>query len=215
MDFELTPEQQKLQKDAIEFARRELNTGVIERDLEQVVSREDWQKCADFGVQGLPISKEYGGREIDPVTIVAVMEGLGYGGSDEGLLFSINAHMWTNSIPILTYGTSDQKKSYLPGLCDGRLIAANGASEPGAGSDIFSMETRASKNGSEYVLNGRKIFVTNAPVADLFTIYATLDPKLGAAGICGFIIEKGTPGLSVGKRKDKMGLCTVVMGEIR
>jgi alkylation response protein AidB-like acyl-CoA dehydrogenase len=68
------------------------------------------------------------------------------------------------------------------------------------------METRVRKDGSDYVLNGRKIFVTNAPVADLFIIYATLDPKLGAAGICGFIVEKGTPGLGVGKKKDKMGL---------
>jgi len=130
------------------------------------------------------------------------------------LLFSINAHMWTNSIPLLKYGTTEQKKKYLPGLCDGSLIGANGASEPNSGSDIFSMQTRVSKDGSDYVLNGRKIFVTNAPVADLFTIYATLDPKLGAAGICGFIVEKGTRGLGVGKKKDKMGLRTALMAEL-
>lgn len=214
MNFELTPEQQKLQNAAIEFARRELNDGMIERDLEQIFSREGWQKCASFGVQGLPIPKEYGGREADPITIIAVMEGLGYGGSDEGLLFSINAHMWTNSIPIATYGTSEQKKKYLPGLCDGTLIAANGASEPDAGSDVFSMQTRVTKNGDHYILDGKKIFVTNAPVGDLFTIYATLDPKLGAAGICCFLAEKGTAGLTVGKKKDKMGLRTVLMAEV-
>src|SRR6266404_870698 len=214
MDFELTPEQQSLQSAAIEFARKELNNNMIERDAQQVFSRDGWEKCASFGVQGMPIPKDYGGRDADPITTIAIMEGLGYGGLDQGLLFSINAHMWTNSIPLLKYGTAEQKKKYLPGLSDGRLIGANGASEPNAGSDIFSMQTRVRKDGSDYVLNGRKIFVTNAPVADLFTIYATLDPKLGAAGICGFIVEKGTRGLGVGKKKDKMGLRTALMAEL-
>jgi alkylation response protein AidB-like acyl-CoA dehydrogenase len=214
MNFELTPEQQELQKAAIDFAAGELNRDMIERDARQLFSREAWQKCAAFGVQGMPIPKEYGGRGADPVTTIAVMEGLGYGGSDQGLLFAMNAHMWTNSIPILNYGTAEQKKKYLPGLCDGSLIAANGASEPNAGSDIFSMQTRATKHGADYVLDGRKIFVTNAPVADLFTLYATLDPKLGTAGICGFVVEKGTPGLTASEKKDKMGLRTALMGEI-
>ena len=214
MNFDLTPEQQTLQSAAIEFARRELNSNMIERDAQQVFSRDGWEKCAAFGVQGMPIPKEYGGRGADPITTITMMEGLGYGGSDQGLLFSINAHMWTNSIPLLTYGTTEQKKKYLPGLCDGSLIGANGASEPNAGSDIFSMQTRVRKDGSDYVLNGQKIFVTNAPVADLFTMYATLDPQLGAAGICAFIVEKGTRGLSVGKKKDKMGLRTALMAEL-
>jgi L-prolyl-PCP dehydrogenase len=135
--FELTPEQQTLQKAAIEFARQELNSNMIERDAQQVFSRDGWEKCASFGVQGMPIPKEYGGRDADPITTIAMMEGLGYGGSDQGLLFSINAHMWTNSIPLLKYGTTEQKQKYLPGLCDGSLIGANGASEPKAGSDIF------------------------------------------------------------------------------
>ena len=214
MDFDLTSEQQELQTAAIEFARRELNSSMIERDLQQVFSRDGWQKCASFGVQGLPIPKEYGGKGADPVTIIAVMEGLGYGGSDQGLLFAINAHMWTTSIPLLIYGTDEQKKKYLPGLCDGSLIGANGTTEPDAGSDAFSMQTRVVKDGSGYVLNGRKVFVTNAPLADLFVVYGTLDPKLGAAGICGFVIEKGTPGLSAGKRKDKMGLRTAIMADL-
>src|SRR5580704_17468290 len=215
MNFELTPEQEALQKAAIEFARRELNSNMIERDAQQVFSHDGWKKCAAFGVQGLPIPKEYGGGNADPITTIAIMEGLGYGGSDQGLLFSINAHMWTNSIPLLEYGTEEQKKRYLPGLCDGNLIGANGASEPSAGSDIFSMQTQVKKIGSDYVLNGRKIFVTNAPVADLFTIYATLDPQLGASGISAFVIEKGTPGLSVGKKKDKLGLRTALMAELQ
>jgi Acyl-CoA dehydrogenase, N-terminal domain/Acyl-CoA dehydrogenase, middle domain len=194
MEFELTPEQEDLQKEAIEFARRELNSNMIERDAQQVFSHEGWKKCAAFGVHGMPIPKQYGGSSADAITTIATMEGLGYGGLDQGLLFAINAHMWTNSIPLLKYGTEEQKKRYLPGLCDGSLIGANGASEPDAGSDIFSMQTGVRKHGSDYVLNGKKIFVTNAPVADLFTIYATLDPQLGASGICALVVEKGTKG---------------------
>jgi alkylation response protein AidB-like acyl-CoA dehydrogenase len=154
---------------------------MIERDAQQVFSHDGWKKCVFFEVQGMPTPKEYGGRNVDPITTITVMEGLGYGGLDQGLLFSINAHMWTNSIPLLKYGTTEQNKKYLPGLCDETLIGVNDASDPKAGSDIFSMQTRVRKGGSDYILNDRKIFVTNASAADVFTIYATLDPKLGTA----------------------------------
>jgi alkylation response protein AidB-like acyl-CoA dehydrogenase len=214
MDFDLTPEQQALQKAAIEFARNQLGHDMIERDAQRAFSHDGWKKCAEFGVHGLPVPEEYGGSGADPITTIAVMEGLGYGCSDQGLLFSINAHMWTNSIPILKYGTEEQKRRYLPALCDGSLVGANGASEPGAGSDIFCMNTRVSKNEDGYTLMGTKIFVTNAPVADLFAVYGTLDPRLGATGICAFIVEKGASGLSVGKKMDKMGLRTSPMSEL-
>jgi alkylation response protein AidB-like acyl-CoA dehydrogenase len=214
MDFDLTPDQQSLQKSAIDFARNELNHDMIERDAQRTFAHEGWKKCAAFGVQGLPVPEEYGGSGSDPITTIAVMEGLGYGCHDQGLLFSINAHMWTNSIPILKYGTAEQKQKYLPGLCDGSLIGANGASEPNAGSDIFSMRTRVSKEGNDYILNGTKIYVTNATVAHLFAVYGTLDTKLGAMGVCGFIVEKDAPGLSVGKKMDKMGLRTSPMAEL-
>jgi alkylation response protein AidB-like acyl-CoA dehydrogenase len=213
MEFELKPEHQEMQKAAIEFGRAELNDHIIERDGERAFSREGWQKCADFGVMRLPIPEEHGGSGAGPLATIAVMEGLGYGCRDQGLLFSINAHLWTVSIPILKYGTPEQQKKYLPGLCDGSLIGANGASESGAGSDVYSMRSRATKDGSDYILNGSKIWATNAPVADLFCVYATVDPN-SLLGICGFLIEKGTPGLSVSKKLDKMGLRTSPMAEI-
>ncbi len=214
MDFDLTAEQESLQKAAIDFARAELSSNMIERDNQRTFSHDGWKKCAAFGVHGLPVPEKFGGSGSDPITTIAIMEGLGYGSPDQGLLFSINAHMWTNSIPLLKYGTPEQKQRYLPGLCDGSLIGANGASEPNAGSDVFSMRTRVTKNGDGYILNGAKTFVTNAPVADLFAVYGTLDPKLGGMGICGFIIERGTPGLTVGKKMDKMGLRTAPMAEL-
>ena len=123
MEFDLIPEQLSLQKAAIEFARAELSSGMIERDADRVFSHDGWKKCAAFGVHGLPIPEEFGGSGSDPITTIAVMEGLGYGSPDQGLLFSINAHMWTNSIPLLKYGTDEQKSYYLPRLAKGHLIS--------------------------------------------------------------------------------------------
>src|SRR5438046_1884259 len=193
MEYDLTPEQLSVMKAAIDLPRAELSSGMIERDAERVFSHDGWKKCAAFGVHGLPIPEEFGGSGSDPITTIAVMEGLGYGSPDQGLLFSINAHMWTNSIPLLKYGTDEQKQKYLPGLCDGSLIGANGASEPNAGSDVFSMRTRVTKNGDDYILDGTKTFVTNAPVADLFAVYGTLDPKLGGMGICDLSSKRERP----------------------
>jgi alkylation response protein AidB-like acyl-CoA dehydrogenase len=214
MDFELTAEQKTLQDGAIEFARKALGRDLVQRDRDREFDRAGWQQCAEFGVLGMPIPEMYGGMGLGLSELLAVMEGLGYGAGDSGLLFSINAHLWTNSIPILVYGTEDQRTRYLPGLCNGRLIGANGASEPEAGSDIFAMRTRAVKRGTRYVLNGTKMFVTNAPVADVFVTYATIDPRLGATGITAFIVDRATPGLSLGRKLDKMGLRTSPMSEL-
>ncbi len=212
--FELSEEQQKLQNGAIEFARSTLSSDMIERDKSAHFDRVAWRHCAEFGVLGMPVPQEYGGLGLGLTELLAVMEGLGTGTRDQGLLFSLNAHLWTNTIPILEYGTEAQRRKYLPGLCDGSLVGANAASEPDAGSDIFSMRTRATRDGDHYVLNGAKTFVTNAPVADLFVAYATLNPALGTMGITGFIIERDRPGLAISRKLDKMGLRTSPMAEV-
>ena len=214
LHFELTPEQQRLQDAAIEFARASLGGSRVRADRDETFDRDAWAACARFGVLGLPIPAQYGGLGLGLSTLLAVMEGLGYGTRDQGLLFSINAHLWTNSIPILLYGTEEQRQHFLPRLCNGELIGANGASEPDAGSDIFSMRTRAVRDGESYVLTGAKTFVTNAPVADIVVAYATLDPKLGATGVTAFIVERGRPGLTVSRPLDKMGLRTSPMAEL-
>ena len=214
MNFELSSEQQKLQDAAVAFARSSLGSDMIARDRDAHFDREAWRQCAAFGVLGMPIPEEYGGLGLGLSELLAVMEGLGRSTRDQGLLFSLNAHLWTNSIPILIYGSEEQRRTYLPRLCDGTLIGANAASEPDAGSDIFSMRTRATRDGDHYVLNGTKTFVTNAPVADLFVAYATVNPALGATGITGFIIEAGTPGLQVSRKLEKMGLRTSPMAEV-
>jgi len=122
--------------------------------------------------------------------------------------------LWTATLPILFYGDEEQRKRYLPGLAGDSVIGANCASEPDAGSDIFAMSTRAEKKGDHYLLNGAKTFVSNAPIANLFVTYATIDPRLGAMGITAFLIDRDTPGLSVTRKMEKMGLRTSPMAEV-
>ena len=214
MDFSLSESQQRWHDDAVAFARAELHDDLLGRDERRQFWREGWRLCARFGVQGLPIPVEYGGRGEGLPETLAAMEGLAYACADNGLLFAINASMWTNAIPILRYGTDDQKRKYLPGLCDGTLVGANGASEVEAGSDIFSMTTAAERRGDHWRLSGRKTWVTSGPIADLFVCYATTDPSRGVLGISAFVVPKDTPGFRVVREIKKLGVRTVPMGEI-
>lgn len=199
---------------AAKFAAAELGEGTRARDERGEFWREGYQRCAKFGVTGLPIPEAYGGKGKDLVTSAAVMEGLGYGCPDTGLVFALNASLWTVSMPILVFGTENQKRTYLPGFCDGTLFGANAASEPNAGSDIFSMQTRATREGDGWVLNGRKTWITGGPVADLCLCFATTDPAKGVMGITAFLIPKGTPGFHVVRTIPKLGMRTAPMGEL-
>ena len=214
MDFHWSAEALEHKNTAVSFAQRELSTGIIAQDHAEQFPRDRWRKCAEFGVLGLPFPEQYGGAEADILTTMLVMEGLGYGGKDNGLLFALNAQMWAVQHPILTFGTDAQKARYLPDLIAGKLIGAHGISEPEAGSDAFAMHTRATKVDGGYCLNGSKMFVTNAPVADVAVVFAATAPDKGSWGISAFIVEVGTPGFTVGNNIEKMGLRTAPMGEL-
>jgi len=214
MDFTWSEEQLAFKAAVIEFARQRLNHDIVERDRDGRFSRDLWQECAKFGIQGLPFPEEYGGGGADILTTMLTMEGLGYGCRDNGLIFGINAQMWSVQMPIFSFGTPEQKKKYLPGLCNGTLIGAHGMSESDSGSDAFSLRTRAVRCGDGYVLNGAKTFVTNAPMCDLAVIFATVDPARKMLGVTGFIVENGTPGFSVSRHIEKMGLRTSPMAEV-
>ena len=214
MDFGFSPRQESWHDGSLEFALKELQDDLLSRDERREFWREGFLRCARQGIQGLPVPVEYGGRGEDLSTTIAAMEGLGRGCPDNGLIFAINASMWTNTIPILTYGSPAQKSTYLPGLCDGSILGANGASEVDAGSDIFSMRSTAKKVGDEWVLNGRKTWVTSGPVADLFVCYATTDTAKGVLGISAFLVPRDAPGFRVVREIPKMGVRTVPMGEL-
>ncbi|MGA2743538.1 MAG: acyl-CoA dehydrogenase family protein, partial [Candidatus Sulfotelmatobacter sp.] len=213
LDFAWNEEQAAFRKEVLRFAREELKDDVIARDHNEEFSRPLWEKCAKFGIQGLPIPAEYGGGGADILTTVCALEALGYGCHDNGLLFSINAHMWSSEIPIWNFGTEAQKKKYLPGLVSGGL-GLHAMTEPGSGSDAYSLKTRAERKGDKYVLNGSKTFSSNAPNADVTIVFANLDPTRGPNGVTAFLVDKGTPGFTVGRKLHKMGLRTSPMAEI-
>jgi alkylation response protein AidB-like acyl-CoA dehydrogenase len=214
LDFSWTDEQQAYRSSVIEFAKRELNNDIIGRDAESRFDPEAWKKCGDFGIQGLPFPTEYGGQGGSALTTVLAMEALGYGSRDSGLIFSLNAHMWAGTTPIFRFGTDEQKEKWLPGLCNGSLIGGQAITEPDFGSDAYSLRATARQDGDTYVLNGAKAFVTNAPVADLLIVFATVDRAKGWAGLCAFVVERGTPGLLVHPGMEKMGLRTSPMSEV-
>jgi alkylation response protein AidB-like acyl-CoA dehydrogenase len=214
VNFEFSEEQLEFKKRAINFSQKTLNDKVIERDRHAVFSRDLWKKCADFGIQGFAFPEQYGGSNSDIFSTMLLMEGLGYGCKDSGLIFSINGQMWTVQMPILRFGSDEQKDKYLPRLCNGELIGANGVTEPDAGSDAFSLSTSARLVGDHYVLNGTKTFCTSAPVADLFMVFATVDKRKGFMGVTAFLVEKDFPGFSVGRDIGKMGLRTAPMAEL-
>jgi L-prolyl-PCP dehydrogenase len=214
MDFSWSQPQKELFDAIGRFAAAELNDHLIDRDREGIFNHAGWKKCGEMGIQGLAVPADYGGLGQDPLTTVGALERLGYSCRDNGLVFSLNAHMWTASAPLVAFGTEKQKKKYLPGLCNGELIGGNAMSEPNSGSDAYAMRTTAEKKGDRYVLNGSKTFSSNAPVADLLIVFATVDKDKGAAGVTGFIVEKGTKGFVLGKKLEKMGLRTSPMAEI-
>lgn len=207
-------EQRLLYESVVEFARRELDREPEHGGAREVFSQDAWRKCAQLGLLGLPVAEEYGGGGAKASTIAAALEGLGYGCSDNGLIFSLNAQLWACERPLIRFGSEEQKLRYLPKLCEGTLVAAHGASEPAAGSDIFSLRTTAVDRGEQWVLNGSKTFVTNAPESGLFIVLATTDPGLGFAGLCVFLLERDAPGLTVGAPLSKMGLHSSHMAEL-
>jgi alkylation response protein AidB-like acyl-CoA dehydrogenase len=191
-----------------------LEGGVIDRDREGAFWREGWERSAAFGIHGLPIPDEFGGSGADVVTTMLGLEGMGYGCSDNGLVFSINAHMWTSEIPVWAFGTQAQRDRWLRGLCDGSLIGCHTITEPDAGSDAFAMRTTATKVDDGYVLNGRKTFITNAPTADLIIVFARSGEGIGPFGITAFLVEAGTAGCVVERPMEKMGLRTSPMADV-
>ena len=214
MEFSLSAEQRELKEAAAAFARAKLNQDLAKREEAGEFSLEAWRACAEFGIQGLPVPAGLGGGGSDILTTVLVMEGLGYGCQDNGLIFSLNAQMWSIELPLVKFGTPAQQQAYLPGLVSGDLIGVHAMTEPESGSDAFSMRTRAERVGDHYRLSGTKLYITNAPVADVVLVFACHPGRPRMAGISAFLVDKGTPGFTVSRSLDKMGLRTSPMGEV-
>lgn len=208
MNFEFDADTEEMRAMVVAFARRELDG---RKDAERTEFdagdfRRRWRLAGAQGLVGGAVPLEYGGSGLNAVTSSVVMEALGYGTEDTGFAFSVAAHLFASAMPIVEFGTEEQKREWLPALCSGERIAAHGITEPEAGSDALNLRTRAERKGDAYVLQGSKCFTTNAPVADTFVVQAATEPNGGFFGLTAFIVEAGTPGLSVGPVYDKVGL---------
>jgi alkylation response protein AidB-like acyl-CoA dehydrogenase len=215
MEFALNDEQQMLRDSIVRFAKEQLNDGVTERDRNQSFSRELWTACAEMGIAGLPVPAEYGGTGLDEISCAVALDALGYGCRDGGLVFSLCAHLLSCVVPIWKYGSEEQKRKYLPKLCDGTWIGVHAMTEPDSGSDAFALRTHAEPDGRGFRINGTKTFISNGPIADVVIVFALTDAKKGYhGGVTAFISEAGTQGFHASQKFEKMGLRTSPLGEL-
>ncbi len=215
MAFSSTAEQDRLYEQAREFAAQRVNPAVDGRDGATYFGEQEWRLCGELGLLGACIPERYGGAGHDALTVAYVVEGFARGCSDAGLVFSACAHLFACAMPVAEHASEELKQRVLPRLASGEWVGANAITEADAGSDVFSLTTRAVRDGARYLLTGTKTFVTNGPVADCFLVYASTEPAHGYLGISAFVVDGSLPGLTRGEHFDKVGLTGAPVCEVR
>ena len=205
MDFTLPKHLQLFKEMLREFAEQEVRPSAKKVDADGWPDMEVIRKLGENGLLGVPFPTKYGGGGLGEMGYCLLMQTMG--GVCTSTATLIGAHIGIGTMAVYLGGNEEQKKRYLPDLCNGRKIAAFCLTEPGAGSDAAAIKTRAIKDGNNWVITGNKIYITNGPIADVYTVLAVTDPSLGArGGVTAFIVEKGMEGVSVGTVEHKMGI---------
>lgn len=207
-------EEQRALRAAIEDLGPKLEEGHIERDPGGRFAAEGWEMLRQTGLMGLPFEPEYGGLGQSLLTTMYVLEGLGHACRDGGLSFSTATHMVSTGVPLQRFGSPELKARYLTRVCDGSAIGAHAITEPESGSDAMAMRTHAELDGDTWVLNGSKSFVSNGPLADVFVVYVRTGKQGSPAALSTFLVDRDTPGLTVGAPISKMGLRTSPLSEL-
>lgn len=204
MDFRLTEEQKMIRQMVREFAENQVAPTAAKRDEEERFDRDIFEQMADLGLTGIPWPEEYGGAGADYQSYVIAVEELSR--VDASIGVTLSAHVSLASWPIYKFGTEEQKQKFLRPLAEGKKMGAYCLTEPGSGSDSAGMRTTAVKDGDDYILNGSKIFITNAGEAETYLVFAVTDQAAKHKGISAFIVEKGMPGFTMGKKEKKLGI---------
>ena len=204
MDFELTEEQQFIRQTVRDFAQKEIAPRSAEIDRTGEFPHDIFNKMAELGLLGLPFPEEYGGAGADAMSVALAVEEIARGDGSTALAYL--AHIGLGSMPILLFGNEEQKQKFLVPAAKGEYMAAFGLTEPQAGSDAGATRTTAVLEGNEWVINGEKMWITNAPIAGHIIVTALTDKDRGRKGISAIIVPRDTPGLSFGKHEHKMGL---------
>jgi acyl-CoA dehydrogenase len=204
MHLQFTEEQEMMRKMVRDFAQKEITPFIPKMEEEELYPLEIVRKMGEYGLMGIPIPERWGGVGGDFISYILAIHELSKVSATVGVILSVHTSLGTN--PIYYFGTDEQKARFLPKLATGEYIGAFALTEPGAGSDAAKMKTTAVKKGNKYILNGSKIFISNAGAADTYLTFAVTDPGKGSKGISAFIVEKGTPGFIIGKKEKKMGL---------
>ncbi len=204
MNFDLTNDQKMLRDEVRKFAESVLSPQAPEIDKSGEFPLANIKKMAELGLLGVVVPEEYGGSGFDFQSLSIVIEEISRVCASTGVITAVNNSLVT--YPILTFGNEEQKKKYLPLLCSAQKLGAFALTEPNAGSDVASLEATARLEGDQYVLNGAKRFITNGTAAGIFVVFAYTNRELKHKGVSCFIVEKGTPGFTVGKHEDLMGI---------
>ncbi len=204
MNFHFTDEEQEILDMLHDFCLKEVAPIAAEVDENERFPEETWHKLAEMGMMGVPMPEEYGGAGLSYVNYIGVCEELAKHCATTSVM--VSAHTSLCCWPIATYGTDAQKEKYLTKLSTGEWLGAFGLTEPGAGTDAAMQKTVAEDKGDHWVLNGSKIFITNAGFANVFVVFAMTDKELGTKGISAFIVERDFPGFKVGAHEKKMGI---------
>ncbi len=212
MDFSLSSEQLLLQESVRKFAQQEVAPWAATIDREARFPSENFKKMGSLGLLGITVPPTYGGAGGTYLDMMIATEELAAVCTSTAVAFAANATLFNDNV--LRNGADALKQKYLPGACTGDLVGGIAMTEPDTGSDVVSMRTRATRQGDHYVLNGTKILITNAPIGDVFIVYAKTAPDQGSAGISAFVVERTFPGFHRGKAFEKMGWRGSPTGEL-
>jgi len=212
LNFELGEDIDMLREAVRDFAQHEIAPLAAQTDRDDQFPMHLWQKMGELGLMGMTVSEEYGGTNMGYLAHMIVMEEISRASASIGLSYGAHSNLCVNQIH--RNGSAVQKKKYLPKLLTGGHIGALAMSESGAGSDVVSMKLRATPKGSDYILNGTKMWITNGPDADTLVVYAKTDPDANARGVTAFLVEKGMPGFSIAQQLDKLGMRGSHTGEL-